>query len=133
MPESGHSLFRDIGFSCGVVGRSESVSLLMVSVQTTSAGAQEASVVPASEEQVEAFAAAYIQVSQVNQTFEPQVAAAETEQDRLALFQQAQQQMQEAVQSRGLSLDEFNGIYNQAQADPDLAAQIQTQLQQSAQ
>lgn len=108
-------------------------SLLMVSVQTTVAGAQEAPTVPASEEQVEAFVAAYVQVSQVNQTFEPQLAAAETEQDRLALFQQAQEQMQEAVQSSGLSLDDYNGIYNQAQADPDLAAQIQTQLQQPEQ
>lgn len=50
----------------------------------------------------------------------------------MALFQQAEQQMEQTVQSLGLTLNVHHTIYSRAQADPDLAAHIQSELQQIA-
>src|SRR5690606_16839578 len=72
-----------------------------------------------SEEKLERFAVAYVQVVRIGDSYRGQIEAAETEAARAAFQQEAEQAMVAAVDDMdGLSVEEYSLIFNQVQADP---------------
>ncbi len=79
-----------------------------------------------SQEQIDAFAVAYVQVMQIGMTFEQEVQAAGSEDEAMELQSAAQQDMVAAVeQTEGISVLDYNSLLTAAQADPALAEQVQ--------
>ncbi|TVR83724.1 MAG: DUF4168 domain-containing protein [Rhodospirillales bacterium] len=83
-----------------------------------------------SEEELRSYAAAAIEVQRINETFQPQLQAAETPEEVQAVREQATGQMVEAVEDEGLSVDRYNQIFQAAQADPEVAEQISRYVQE---
>ena len=82
-----------------------------------------------SEAQIQAFAAAYVEVMEIGMGFEAQMAEAATDDERMSLQFEAQQQMVAAVeQLDGITVDEYNALLSAAQTDPALAEQVQGEV-----
>ena len=86
-----------------------------------------------SEEAVESFAVAMLQVQQIGMEAQQQVEAAETPEQQQQLEAEITARMVEAVEAEGLSVEEYQEIATAAQADPELAGQINEYLNESAQ
>ena len=86
-----------------------------------------------SEEKLERFAVAYVQVVRIGDTFRGQIEAAETDAARAAVQQEAEQAMVAAVDDlEGLSVEEYSLIFNEVQADPALAEEVQQHINEAA-
>ena len=74
---------------------------------------------------LKSFAVAFIEVTKVNQSYRPRIESAGTPEDQQRLRKEAGEKMVEAVnEADGITVDEYNTIIEQAQADPDLAQRI---------
>jgi hypothetical protein len=84
-----------------------------------------------SDKQIQAFAAAASEVQQLNRKWLPRVQAAAQQgpdaEDKAR--QQAMAEMTEAVQKKGLSVDQYNSILQLAQVDPEVQRQVQQRMQ----
>jgi len=85
---------------------------------------QQTAPVEISNEDLQAFASASLEVQEISQQAKAQMASAEGSSEQEAVQQQAMEQMREAVQQSGLSVDRYNQIYQIAQADPQVASRI---------
>ncbi|WP_111642105.1 DUF4168 domain-containing protein [Marinimicrobium alkaliphilum] len=77
-----------------------------------------------SDEEVDAFVAAYIAVQTINQEYTEKLQAAESPEDATELQQQAQGEMQQAVTDSGISIEEYQQIANLANQDEGLRDRI---------
>jgi len=85
------------------------------------------------DEKLRSFAVAFLEVAKVNQTYQPQIEAAGTQEEQQRLQEEAGGQMIEAVaQSDGITVDEYNTIIQAAQTDPDLAQRINGHITDAA-
>lgn len=85
------------------------------------------------EDKLQSFAVAFLEVTKVTQSYQPQIEAAGTDEDRQQLQQQASQEMVEAVNGAdGITVDEYNMIIQAAQTDPELAQKINTHITEAA-
>ncbi|MGF1623564.1 MAG: DUF4168 domain-containing protein [Alphaproteobacteria bacterium] len=82
-----------------------------------------------SEDELQSYAAAAAEIEVLVQEWQPRVQDAETPEDAAELGQQAQAEMVQAVESEGLTVEQYNQITQLAQADPDLQARIMTYIQ----
>jgi hypothetical protein len=82
--------------------------------------------------QIETFADAAIDLLRVQEDFEGQMQAAEDVEEVAQLQQQAEQEARQAVESHGLSVDEYTAIVQAANQDPQLYAMIVETMQQRA-
>jgi hypothetical protein len=84
-----------------------------------------------SDKEIQAFASAASEVRQLNQKWVPQVqAAAQQGPDaEQKVRQQAMAEMTQAVQKKGLSVDRYSTILDQAQTDPELNRKVQERMQ----
>lgn len=74
---------------------------------------------------LKSFAVAFIEVTRVTQSYQPQIESAGTEADQQRLREEAGEKMVEAVnEAEGITLDEYNTIIQAAQANPELAQRI---------
>ncbi|MGF1592040.1 MAG: DUF4168 domain-containing protein [Kiloniellaceae bacterium] len=78
-----------------------------------------------SDQELQAFAAAALKVEQLNEKWIPQIAEAENADEDAALRQEAMQEMRAAVQEEGLSVQDYNTIYDAAQRDPQVMQVIE--------
>ena len=78
------------------------------------------------DQQLRAFAAAALEVQEIGREWQEAAQAAGSEAEVETLRDQAQNQMVEAVEGEGLSVDDYNAIVVAAETDPELAARIQT-------
>lgn len=86
-----------------------------------------------SDEKLKSFAVAFLEVSKIHQTYQPQIEAAPTPEDQQRIRNEAGEQMMSAVNDAGgISVDEYNGIIQAAQVDPDLARRINTHINEAA-
>ncbi|WP_039844135.1 DUF4168 domain-containing protein [Rhizobium gallicum] len=86
-----------------------------------------------SDQKIEAFAVAYLQVDQVRQEYSAKIGATQDTAAKQQLQTEASKQMVQAVEaSPGISLDEYNSILTAAQNDPALVKRVQEKLQESA-
>ena len=92
------------------------------------AWAQAAPGMEVGDEQLRAFAAAALEVQEIGRQWQEAAQSATSEAEVDQLRDDAQAQMVEAVESEGLSVDDYNAIVAAAEADPELAARIQTMI-----
>lgn len=78
-----------------------------------------------SEEHLRAYAAAAVEVQEIGAEYQPRVDGAASPEEAEALRADAQDEMIEAVQSHGLSVEEYNEIFTLAQADPQIRQQVE--------
>lgn len=76
------------------------------------------------QEQIESFATAQEEVTQIQEEYTSQIQQAD-EQQAAQLQKEAQQEMVSAVEDAGLSVKEFNRISQAARNDQELQEQIQ--------
>ena len=82
---------------------------------------------------MQSFAVAFLEVTKVTQSYQPQIDAASTPEDQQRLQQEAGERMIQAVNdSEDITVDEYNQIIQAAQADPELAQRINTHISQAA-
>lgn len=81
-----------------------------------------------SEEKVDQFVTAYVEVQKINQDYSEQLQAAEVPEKATELQQEAQTKMQEAVTDSGLTIPEYQQIASRAGQDQDLRARIQEKM-----
>lgn len=87
-----------------------------------------------SEAQLEAFAIAAIEVRTIRERYVPQIQQAGSEEDKQQLAQQAQQEMQGAVEgTSGITIADYNAIIQAASQDQQLAQRISAIIQETAQ
>lgn len=99
---------------------------------TAPAFAQQAAPNEIGAEKLEAFATASLRVEELNAKWMPQLSEAETAEDNAAIRNQALEEMNEAVRDEGLTVQEYNGIFDAAQQDPRLM-QVVEELRQEMQ
>lgn len=86
-----------------------------------------------SDEKLKSFAVAFLEVSRITQTYQPQLQAAASPEDEQRIRQQAGTEMIQAVDSsEGISVDEYNIIIQAAQVDPELAQRINGHITEAA-
>lgn len=84
------------------------------------------------QDQVDAFVEAALAVDNVRETYMPEIEAAEDEETRQSLLEEANTAALEAVEEvDGLSGDEYMAIASAAQQDQDLNARIVASLQEA--
>lgn len=78
--------------------------------------------------QVGAFADAVGAVAEIDGQWRPRIEAAESAEEAESLAAESQTEMMTAIESSGITLDDYNEIYLSAQADPALAERINVAL-----
>lgn len=88
--------------------------------------------VSVTDETLQSFAMAFIEVARISQEYQPQLqTAAPEDQERVRM--EAGERMVEAVEAvDGISVDEYQQIMAAAQTDPELAQRINAQITQMA-
>ncbi len=81
-----------------------------------------------SDEQVESFVDAYVAVQGVNQEYTQKLQQVEDPEKATELQQEAQTEMQSAVDDSGISIEEYQQIANQAGQDEELRGEIEEAL-----
>lgn len=77
-----------------------------------------------SEDELQAFAVATLEVEKVQAKWQPQLANAETAEENAAIRQQAIQEMTEVIQGEGLSVDQYNGMHAAVQQNPAVLEKV---------
>ncbi len=85
-----------------------------------------------SETDVQAFASAATEVRQLNQKWLPRLRAAQQDQGPDAAQQvrdEAMAEMEQAVSSKGLSIQRYHEIYELAEANPEIERRVQERME----
>ncbi|WP_349435132.1 DUF4168 domain-containing protein [Pararhizobium sp. A13] len=86
-----------------------------------------------SDQKIEAFAVAYLQVDKVRQDYAAKIGAEKDATAKQKLQNEANKQMINAVEkSPDMSLEEYKTIITAAQTDPEVAKKVQEKLQTTA-
>ncbi|HXV29687.1 MAG TPA: DUF4168 domain-containing protein [Sinorhizobium sp.] len=84
-----------------------------------------------SEQKLEAFAVAYLEVDKIRQEYAKKIEASSDAAATDKLKTEASQQMVEAVKTSDISVEEYTAILTAAQNDPAVAQKVQEKLQKS--
>ncbi|MBB4195847.1 hypothetical protein GGE45_006100 [Rhizobium aethiopicum] len=80
---------------------------------------------PVSDQKLEAFAVAYVQVDKVRQEYSAKIDATKDQAAKQKLQEEAKKQMVDTVQaSHDISVEEYSSILTAAQSDPALAKKV---------
>ncbi|MBX5149840.1 DUF4168 domain-containing protein [Rhizobium lentis] len=80
---------------------------------------------PVSDQKLEAFAVAYVQVDKVRQEYSAKIDATKDQASKQKLQDEAKKQMVETLQaSPDISVEEYSSILTAAQSDPALAKKV---------
>jgi hypothetical protein len=107
----------------------ETTSATMLLAQTEQPAQQ---AIQPDEQQLESFVVATVRIIDIQQQAEQRMAAAEEPAQQEEVRNQALQEIVAAVESEGLSVDEYNGIAEQLQSDPELGQAVQQRIQEEA-
>ncbi|OWV74256.1 hypothetical protein ATY75_08215 [Rhizobium sp. N122] len=78
-----------------------------------------------SDQKLEAFAVAYLQVDKVRQEYSAKIGATKDEAGKQKLQEEAKKQMVDTVEaSKDISVEEYSSILTAAQSDPALAKKV---------
>jgi hypothetical protein len=88
------------------------------------AQAQSMGVAPISDSELRSFAVAALEVQRINNEYMPRVEAARTSEEQQQLVLVATNEKVQAVETRGLSVEKYQEILQQAQTDPEMADRI---------
>jgi hypothetical protein len=70
-------------------------------------------------------------VQQINQTYAPAYQAAQSDEQRAAIEDEAMGKMTQAVKDKGLSVEKYNQIVTAAQSDPEIARRVDDYAKQA--
>lgn len=116
--------YRTIGRVFGLVA-ALAVALSLGGTALPAAAQQQSAPAEYTDEDLEAFAAASQRVQELNQKWIPQISQAETAEENAALRERAMQEMTAAVRDEGLTIDEYNRIFDAAERNPEVMQQIE--------
>ncbi|MGN7738241.1 DUF4168 domain-containing protein [Ensifer sp. 22564] len=86
-----------------------------------------------SEQKIEAFAVAYLQVDKVRQEYSAKIEATPDAAAKKQLETEGSKKMVEAVKaSPSISVEEYSAILTEAQSNPAIAKKVQAELQKAA-
>ena len=85
---------------------------------------QETPAVNYDEQTLQTYAAAMTEVVEIGERKQPEISEAADEEQAEEVWVEMQEEMVTAVEAQGMTVEEYNEITQQAQMDPDLAAQI---------
>jgi hypothetical protein len=77
-----------------------------------------------SDQELKTFAVAALEVRKINDNYRPRYQSADTPAAKQQVQKEATDKMAAAVAQKGLTVDKYNQIVRVAQADPDVAKQI---------
>jgi hypothetical protein len=77
-----------------------------------------------SDQELKTFAVAALEVRKINDSYRPRYQSADTPAEKQQVQKEATDKMAAAVSQKGLSVDKYNQIVRVAQADPEVAKQI---------
>lgn len=77
-----------------------------------------------SEDDLKTFAEAYTEVTQIYNVYENRITKSKGQEQAMALQQEANQKMNQAVMDKGLAIEDYNTIYKQIEKDPSLKQQF---------
>lgn len=100
--------------------------------QAPAAGQQGGEMPSIDEETKEKFLDAYADIMEIQTDYAEQIQAAENEEEAMELQQAAQGEMQEAVTSNDLTVEEYNTVIQTASANPDLMAELEAAIAAAA-
>jgi hypothetical protein len=93
-----------------------------------SAAQQQAAI---SDQDLKTFAVAARDVQKINQDYVPAYQSAQTDEQRQAIQQEAMGKMAQSVKDKGMSVEKYNQIVSAAQADPEIARQVDNYAKQA--
>ena len=82
-----------------------------------------------SQTQLESFAAAATRVGEITEQLQVEAQGVESEEELARLQEQAHLEMINAVENEGLTVEEYNMIFQVAQVDPEVNATVMQMLQ----
>ena len=80
---------------------------------------------------LEPFAGAYKEVSEIHSSYEQRIVKSQDPAQADALQQEANQKMTQAVTDRGMTIEDYNALFQTIQNDPDLKKKFMTVLNQT--
>lgn len=83
------------------------------------------------DQQLETFAVAALEVQKINQTYQPKISQAESPEDQKVLYEQATQEMTQAIRDSGMSVEQYNQLTTVVQADPELSQRLQSHIEKN--
>jgi hypothetical protein len=125
IPSSAPSVAKRPGSGLLPIFAAALVAALSMLAQPAAAQQQAPASAQYSEEQLEAFASATLKVEQLSAKWTPQIAEAQTPDENAARREQAMQEMRSAVRDEGLSVEQYNSIYELSQRDPEVMQTIE--------
>lgn len=84
-----------------------------------------------SDEQLESFAAAVVEVRNVNQEWQQRIQQTQDPQQERQLREEATQKMAEAIEDEGLTVQEYNQITQAARQNPEVYDKVTEYIQQA--
>jgi hypothetical protein len=128
MPRSSHAFL-----AAAIVAASLSPAVSMAqAAPAAQPPAQTQPAVKPSDAQLQKFASASQKVSMVADEYRPKLHAAKDEPAREKVYREADEKMVKAVQADGLTVDEFNGIGQAVEQDPNLRQRVIEMAQKNA-
>ena len=82
------------------------------------------------EQQLESFVTATVRIINIQQQAQQQMAATQEPEQQEQVRNQALQEIVSAVESEGLSVDEYNGIVQQVESDPELGETVKQRIKE---
>ena len=84
------------------------------------------------QQQLQTFATAALEVQRISDDYQSKFEASNTPQERQKIQQEATDKMTKAVEEQGLTVDQYNQVARAAQADANVAKQINDYLRQAS-
>ena len=94
-------------------------------------GAPSAATQSVSEEELKTFAVAALKVREIGAEWQPKIAEAASEEQAVEIKTQARDEMVDAVQDEGLTVERYNEITQQVRANPELAQKVTTHMRET--
>lgn len=77
------------------------------------------------DQQLERYAVAALEVQKINRTYQPKINKAPTREDQEALYDKATREMTQAIRDSGMSVEQYNQLTTVVQSSPDLSSKLQ--------
>jgi hypothetical protein len=91
---------------------------------------EQPAVVQPDEEQLESFVTATVRIISIQQQAQQQMSASQEPEEQEQVRNQALQMIVAAVEDEGLSVDEYNGIVQQVESDPELGETVKQRIKE---
>jgi hypothetical protein len=82
------------------------------------------------DEQVDSFVSATVRIITIQREAQQEMAAAEEQEKQQQVRDEALQMIVAAVEEEGLSVDEYNGIVQKVESDPEFGQTVQQRIQE---